>query len=56
MVTLSLNDQELNALVTLLDAGVKSLGLQSATAAAVLAQRIEEARKPKAEPDDGAAK
>jgi len=44
-VTLTLNEQEVNALVGLMDAGVKALGLQSAMAAAVLAQKIEEARK-----------
>lgn len=44
-VTLTLNEQEVNALVGLMDAGVKALGLQSAMAAAVLAQKIDEARK-----------
>lgn len=45
MINLSLSEQEMNALISLMDAGVKSLGLQSATAAAVLVQKIEEARR-----------
>lgn len=54
MVTITLNEQELQALVGLLDAGVRSTGLQSVTAASHLFQLIEAATKqPKAkEPDE----
>ena len=45
MITLTLNEQELQALVGLLDAGVRSTGLQSVTAAAHLFQIIEAATK-----------
>jgi predicted DNA-binding transcriptional regulator YafY len=44
---LELTEDEAQALVGLMDLGVKSGGLQVAAAAAVLLQKIQAARKPK---------
>lgn len=43
MVTLTLNESELQALAGLLDAGVKSIGLRAVKDAAALLAKIEEA-------------
>lgn len=45
MIKLELTLDETNALLGLMDAGVKSLGLQSATNAAVLFKKIQDAAK-----------
>jgi hypothetical protein len=45
MITLKLTEQELGALSGLMDLGVKAGGLQVATAAAALLQKLEEAVK-----------
>jgi len=45
MITLTLDEKELQALIGLLDAGVRSTGLQSVGAAAHLFQMIEAAAK-----------
>jgi len=44
--TLNLNDAELQALVALIDAGVRHQGARAAKEAAVLLIKIEEASKP----------
>lgn len=46
---LELTEQEIEALVNLLDAGVRHQGLNAATNAAFLMQKINAAMKPKAE-------
>lgn len=43
MIKLELTQEELNTLVSLLDAGVKAAGLQAVKAAAVLVGKIEDA-------------
>ena len=45
MITLKLTEQELGALTGLMDLGVKAGGLQVATAAALLLQKLEAAAK-----------
>ena len=53
MLTLTLNNDELQSLTALLDAGVKATGLQSVKPAAALLTKLEEAvaeaNKPKPE-------
>jgi hypothetical protein len=44
MITLSLDEKELQALVGLLDAGVKAVGLQGVDAASHLLRKITEAK------------
>ena len=55
MITLTLDQNELQALAGLLDAGVKATGLQSVKLAASLLTKLEaavaEANKPKGTPD-----
>lgn len=43
MKKINFSDQELQALLELLDAGVKSIGIQAAPAAAVLLQKVRNA-------------
>lgn len=43
MIDIKFTQEELNALIGLMDAGVKTLGLASATNAAVLLQKIQSA-------------
>jgi hypothetical protein len=47
MHTLTLTDQELQALAGLMDAGVKALGLRAVKDAATLLAKLEEATQPK---------
>lgn len=44
MITLNLDEKELQAMVGLMDAGVKALGIQSAEAAAHLLAKIGKAK------------
>lgn len=60
MITLTLTEQEIQALAGLLDAGVKAVGLRAVKDAASLlakletaAQSVEEATAPKEETDNG---
>lgn len=60
MITLTLTEQEIQALAGLLDAGVKAVGLRAVKDAASLltkletaAQSVEEATTPKEETDNG---
>ena len=60
MITLTLTEQEIQALAGLLDAGVKAVGLRAVKDAATLlskletaAQSVEEATTPKEETDNG---
>ena len=45
MITLTLDEKELGALVGLMDMGLKSVGLQGADAASHLMRRISEAKQ-----------
>ena len=45
MITIQLSQDEFNALVGLLDAGVRATGLSSAVGAAALAQKLDAAQK-----------
>lgn len=45
MIKIELSQDEFNALVALLDAGVKATGLASVTNAAVLLQKLQDAAK-----------
>lgn len=46
MITLTLTEQEAQALAGLLDAGVKAVGLRAVKEAAVILDKLEEAAKP----------
>ena len=52
MITITLNNEELQALAGLLDAGVKATGLQGVKHAAVILTKLEEAVKSASEPQD----
>ena len=52
MITLTLTEQELQALAGLLDAGVKALGLRAVKDAASLLTKLEEATQPKEKTND----
>ena len=52
MITLTLTEQEIQALAGLLDAGVKAVGLRAVKDAATLLAKLEEAAQPK-ETTDG---
>lgn len=45
MIDVKLSEQEMQALINLIDAGVKATGLTSVTSAAVLLQKLDEAVK-----------
>jgi ABC-type siderophore export system fused ATPase/permease subunit len=45
MITLTLTEQELQALVAIIDAGQKALGLQASRACAILQDKIDAAAK-----------
>lgn len=45
MITLNLTNEEANALGALLDAAVKATGIQSAKAAVILFEKLEQAAK-----------
>jgi hypothetical protein len=47
MITLTLTEQEVQALAGLLDAGVKAVGLRAVKDAASLLTKLEEAAQPK---------
>lgn len=47
MITISLTEQEFQALAGLLDAGVKALGLRAVRDAASLLAKLEDATQPK---------
>lgn len=53
MITLTLTEQETQALAGLLDAGVKAVGLRAVKDAASLLTKLEEATAPKEETDNG---
>jgi G3E family GTPase len=48
MINLSLTEQETTALLQLIDAGVKTTGIQAVTAAAILLAKIDAASKARA--------
>jgi len=52
MITLTLTEQETQALAGLLDAGVKAVGLRSVKDAASLLHKLEQATAPQEENDD----
>jgi hypothetical protein len=52
MITLTLTEQEVQALAGLLDAGVKAVGLRAVKDAASLLTKMEEASQPKEPTDD----
>ena len=52
MITLTLTDNELQALAGLMDAGVKALGLRAVKDAATLLAKLEEATQPKEKTND----
>ena len=53
MITLTLTEQEIQALAGLLDAGVKAVGLRAVKDAASLLEKLEAATAPKEETDNG---
>jgi len=52
MITLTLTEQETQALAGLLDAGVKAIGLRAVKDAASLLDKLEEAAAPKEDETD----
>lgn len=52
MIKIDFTQEELNALIGLMDAGVKTLGLAAATNAAVLLQKIQSAAQSQIKQDD----
>jgi hypothetical protein len=52
MITLTLTEQEVQALAGLLDAGVKALGLRAVKDAATLLAKLEEATQPQEPAND----
>lgn len=50
--TINLSDQEMQALVEIMDAGVRGLGLKSSQAAAVLLHKIQAAQQAKTKPQE----
>lgn len=52
MIKIEFTQEELNALIALMDSGVKSIGLAAATNAAVLLQKIQTAAQSQIKTDD----